>query len=128
MTLLVDTNVLLLWVYDPARLSARAHAALRSGENRLLWSVASTWEVAIKVGLGKLRLDGPVGEVLPAELLRHEIGLLPIANHHALRVADLPAIHGDPFDRLIFAQALVEGIALVTADTRAAAYGVAVVW
>ena len=128
MNALLDTHALLLWVYDPDRLSRKARALIGNNGNRLYWSVASTWEVAIKVGLGKLQLDGPVAEVLPQELARQAIEVLPIEQAHALRVAELPRHHGDPFDRLLIAQAQVEHLPLVTADKWPAAYGVEVVW
>ncbi len=128
MRLLLDTHALLFWVYEPSRLGASARRSLADRENQVFWSVASTWEVAIKVGLGKLTLDGPVSEVIPTELLRNGFSLLPIDHAHVLAVSDLPRHHGDPFDRLLVAQARAEGLDLVTADARIAAYDVAIVW
>jgi PIN domain nuclease of toxin-antitoxin system len=128
MRLLLDTHALLFWVYEPARLGSAALRALADRENSVFWSVASSWEVAIKVGLGKLELDGPPSEVIPTELLRHGFTLLPIDHRHVLSVADLPRHHGDPFDRLLVAQAQAEGLLLVTADSRLAQYGVQVLW
>ncbi len=128
MRLLLDTHALLFWVYEPTRLGAAALRALTDRDNQVFWSVASSWEVAIKVGLGKLELDGPVSEVIPSELLRHGFTLLPIDHAHVLAVSKLPQHHGDPFDRLLVAQAQAEGLSLLTADSRLAPYGVAIVW
>lgn len=128
MRLLLDTHALLFWVYDPPRLGVRALGALSNRDNQVYWSVASSWEVAIKVGLGKLVLDGPVAEVIPSELLRHGFTLLAVDHAHVLAVADLPRHHGDPFDRLLVAQARAEGLSLVSADGKLAPYGVDLVW
>ncbi len=128
MKLLLDTHALLFWIYEPSRLGAGALRALADRDNQVFWSVASSWEVAIKVGLGKLHLDGPVSEVIPSELLRHGFTLLPIDHAHVLAVSDLPPHHGDPFDRLLVAQAQAEGLALVSYDAKLAPYGVAMVW
>ena len=128
MRLLLDTHTLLFWIYEPERLGAAAMRALTNRDNLVYWSVASSWEIAIKVGLGKLRLDGSPGVVIPAELLRNGFNLLPIDHRHVLAVADLPRHHGDPFDRLLIAQAMAEGLALVTADSRIGEYGVPLIW
>ncbi|HND32590.1 MAG TPA: type II toxin-antitoxin system VapC family toxin [Myxococcota bacterium] len=128
MKLLLDTHALLFWLYEPARLGSSALRKLSDRDNRVYWSVASSWELAIKVGLGKLRLDGPVERVIPAELLRNGFSLLPIEHHHVLVVATLPPIHGDPFDRLLIAQGQAEGLTLVSADAKVTAYGVPVLW
>lgn len=128
MKLLLDTHALLFWVYEPTRLGTAALRALAERDNQVFWSVASSWEVAIKVGLGKLELDGPVAEVIPSELLRNGFTLLPIDHAHVLAVSKLPRHHGDPFDRLLVAQAQAEGLSLVSADSRFASYDVAIVW
>lgn len=120
MRILLDTHTFLYWVYAPDRLGARARNVMSDRHNQVLWSVASSWELAIKVGLGKLKLDGPVHEVVPSELLRNGFNLLPIDHAHVLAVADLPRHHGDPFDRLLAAQALAEALPLVSADPRMA--------
>lgn len=128
MRVLLDTHALLFWIYEPTRLGRHAHRLLTDRDNQIYWSVASTWEIAIKVGIGKLKLDGPVAEVLPAELLRNGFELLPIDHTHALSVATLPRLHGDPFDRMLVAQALAESLPLVTADERLGEYGVQTLW
>jgi PIN domain nuclease of toxin-antitoxin system len=125
---LLDTHGLLYWVYDPPRLGAAALKVIADRDNTIYWSVASSWEIAIKVGLGKLRLDGPPSEVLPVELQRNGFTLLPIDHTHALSVCELPRHHGDPFDRLLVAQALAEDLTLLTADRHLAEYGVRTAW
>lgn len=128
MRLLLDTHALLFWVYEPRRLGPAALRAMSDPDSSVFWSIASSWEVAIKVGLGKLTLDGAVSEVIPAELLRSRFALLPIDHAHVLKVADLPHHHGDPFDRLLVAQAAAESLTLVSADAKLALYGVPVLW
>jgi len=128
MKALLDTHALLFWLYQPERLGRSARRIMQDGDSILLWSIASTWEIAIKVSIGKLKLDGPVRDVIPMELLRNRITLLPIEHHHVLAVADLPMIHGDPFDRLLIAQALTEGVPLVSEDGRFSAYHVETIW
>jgi PIN domain nuclease of toxin-antitoxin system len=126
--LLLDTHALLFWLYEPARLGPAALRAMADRENLVFWSVASSWEVAIKVGLRKLTLDGAVDDVIPSELLRNGFGLLPIDHRHVLAVAELAHHHGDPFDRLLVAQALAEGLTLVTGDAKLVPYGAPVLW
>jgi PIN domain nuclease of toxin-antitoxin system len=125
---LLDTHALLFWTYEPARLGTTAARVLADRDTLAYWSVASSWEVAIKVGLGKLVLDGPVGDVVRRELDRNGFPLLPIDQAHVLAVADLPRHHGDPFDRLLVAQALAEDLTVLTADPHFAAYGVRTAW
>lgn len=126
--MLVDTHGMLFFWLEPDKLSPSAAKALADGRNQLFWSVASSWEVAIKVALGKLDLGGPVGVVLPRELSRSGVEVLPVLHEHVLAVADLPRHHGDPFDRLLVATAQVEGLTLLTRDPWAAKYGVTTLW
>lgn len=126
MRLLLDTHVWLWLQVSPERLGARAFEAVSSTANELVLSAASAWEIAIKYRLGKLPLPEPPARYVPERVLRHGVTWLPIAPHHALAVADLPELHGDPFDRLLVAQAMAEGLTLVTADGALAAYGVAI--
>ncbi|MBI2895395.1 MAG: type II toxin-antitoxin system VapC family toxin [Deltaproteobacteria bacterium] len=116
MTLLLDTQVLLFWLGAPERLSRRARQLISSEESKLLWSVASSWELAIKVALGKLRLPEEVGSYVASRLEANGIDVLPIQLRHAHHVAGLPHHHRDPFDRLLIAQAALEGIPIVTSD------------
>jgi PIN domain nuclease of toxin-antitoxin system len=127
-TFLLDTHVLLWWQMDDERLSARCRELMADGRNPLLWSAASSWELAIKVGLGRLRLPEPVHRYVPRVLRRNAIHSLAIEQGHALAVAALPSHHRDPFDRLLVAQARMEKIALLSADEQFDAYGVDRVW
>jgi len=115
---LLDTHLLLWALGAPARLPPAARRVIRDGD--VYVSAASIWEISIKAALGKLRADPD--EVLaalePAGLLS-----LPISGEHAARVASLPPIHRDPFDRLLVAQALVEPMRLLTDDTVLRGYG-----
>ena len=121
MKLLLDTH-LLLWVAARSdRLPPVARTLLADERNTLLFSPGSLWEVAIKSGLG--RADFTVdARLLRRGLLDHGYVELPIAGTHAVAVADLPPIHKDPFDRLLIAQAQVEGITLLTHDPLVAQY------
>jgi PIN domain nuclease of toxin-antitoxin system len=119
--LLLDTHVLLWAVYEPHRLSADTQALLVDEANTLLFSVTSLWEVAIKTGLRRRGFDVDPA-VLREGLLDHGYDELSVEAPHAIAVASLPPIHGDPFDRMLVAQAIVEGITLLTADPIVARY------
>jgi PIN domain nuclease of toxin-antitoxin system len=119
--LLLDTQLLLWAAGQPERLSARAKRQLNDPENQLLFSAASLWEITIKSGLGRedFRVEP---RVLRRGLLDNGYVELPITSEHAVNVDALPSLHKDPFDRLLLAQALVEGITLLTADEQLASY------
>jgi len=119
--LLLDTHLLLWAAGEPGRLSPAARQLLADSENELLFSAASVWEVAIKRGLGRsdFRVEP---HLLRRGLLDNGYGELAITSEHALAVDGLPAIHKDPFDRILVAQSLVEGITLLTADPLVAQY------
>jgi PIN domain nuclease of toxin-antitoxin system len=91
-------------------------------------SAASSWEIAIKVGLGKLKLPQPPARYVPSRLAEQGMTALPVEHAHALRVADLPPLHPDPFDRLLVAQAQIERMTLMTADSLILAYDVETLW
>ena len=116
MLLLLDTHVLLWSVFEYHRLSAAARQALANTENILYFSAVSAWEVATKVQTGKLVLFGSVHEFIEAQCLHLGLTKLPLTVDHATTVSVLPPIHRDPADRLLIAQAMVEGLTLVTAD------------
>jgi PIN domain nuclease of toxin-antitoxin system len=126
--LLLDTHVLLWSVSDPARIAPEARAQIEEPANVRLISAASAWEIATKHALGKLPLREPPDAFLRragTDLCADE---LPITARHALLSASLPNHHRDPFDRLLVAQAIVEGATLVTADHMLPPYGVALLW
>ena len=121
MKLLLDTHVLIWAAGLPDRLSANARELIADADNELFFSAASLWEIAIKSGLG--REDFTVdARLLRRGLLDNGYSELPVASEHAVAVDGLPPIHRDPFDRLLIAQAMVEGITLLTADELVARY------
>ena len=128
MRLLLDTRAFLWWVGASPQLSRRAKAAIGSGRNECFVSVASGWEIGIKVGLGVLRVDGALDRFLPEQLAANSFQPLPVELRHCARVGALPFHHDDPFGRMLVAQALEEGLAVVTADPVFARYGVKRVW
>ena len=118
--LLLDTHVLLRWLDDPAALEAPARRLIADPRNRVFVSAAVAWEITIKRQLGKLDAPDDLETALAEERFQH----LPITVRHALAVAELPAIHGDPFDRIQIAQARLEGLTIVTRDRTIPRYGV----
>ena len=121
MKYLLDTHLLLWAAAEPKRLPEAARALMEDADNTLLFSAASLWEVAIKAGLG--RPDFVVEPaVLRRGLLDNGYVELSVASEHAVATVTLPPIHRDPFDRLLVAQAQVEGITLLTADAVVARY------
>ncbi len=122
--LLLDTHVWLWWQANDRRLGPRARDVIRDA-SEVRFSAASAWEIAIKTGLGKLRL--PPDADIDGELKRVGFAALPVTVGHAALVRTLPPLHRDPFDRMLVAQALAEGLTLVTADTALQPYGIAVV-
>src|SRR5437868_7212002 len=115
MMLLLDTQALIWWDSDPGQLSAPALAALRDPANSVWISVVSVWEMVIKAQLGKLTLRLPLADIVVQQQV-NGVRVLPVTLAHALAVEGLPAIHKDPFDRALIAQASVEGAELVSAD------------
>jgi PIN domain nuclease of toxin-antitoxin system len=123
--LLVDTNVVVwLLLGDRPRVSETARLALEDERNRVAVSAATVWEIAIKRSLGKLTIEDGWARALA----RLGFDAVPVTAIHAEAVERLPWHHRDPFDRLLIAQAAAERLALVTADSRLAAYGIDVVW
>jgi PIN domain nuclease of toxin-antitoxin system len=119
----------MLWFFwDDPQLSAKAKALIEDADNRKLVSIASCWEVAIKVGLGKLELGEPSSSFLPREIARNNFELLPISLAHATSVEGLILHHHDPFDRLLVAQAKVESMSVVGTDDVFDSYGVSRLW
>jgi PIN domain nuclease of toxin-antitoxin system len=121
MKLLLDTHILLWTVYDPERLSDTGRNLIGSEDNDLVFSVASLWEIAIKIGSRRTGFDIDP-RALRRALLDDGHEELMITGEHALATSGLPPIHNDPFDRLLIAQAMMEGIMLVTADRKVSEY------
>jgi PIN domain nuclease of toxin-antitoxin system len=125
---LLDAHVLLWWLVDDPRLGDGARRVIGGADSELYFSAASSWELAIKVGLGRLKLPGPARNLIPRVLREQSIRPLDVTHAHALAVADLPPHHRDPFDRMLVAQARLEKLAIVSADPEIARYGVKIVW
>jgi PIN domain nuclease of toxin-antitoxin system len=123
MTLLLDTHVVLWWQRDDRRLRRAARRAIAEAD--IVWvSAVSGWETAMKVALGRLRLDEPFAVLLRAD----DFTELPMTLAHTAQLQDLPPHHQDPFDRMLVAQALVERATLVTHDRALEPYGAPVLW
>jgi PIN domain nuclease of toxin-antitoxin system len=120
---LADTQIVVWWLLDDERLPAAARELIEQGGVHVYVSAASIWEVAIKVGKAKLRVPA---DDLPAELEREGFDLLPVTPQDGWAVRDLPEHHGDPFDRLIIAQARAAGLPVLTVDPAFADYDVEV--
>ena len=120
MNLLLDTCVLLWWLDDPTLLSEQALTAIKEPDNKIIVSVVSAWEIAIKKALGKL--ESP--ENLKQMITDSEFALIPIDYEHVWQVKSLPLHHRDPFDRLLVSQAATENLTLVTRDPKLKAYNV----
>jgi PIN domain nuclease of toxin-antitoxin system len=121
MRFLLDTQVALWAFFEQKRLSAQARSVLEDRENKLVFSTATLWEIAIKRALGKKGFQFDP-RVLRRTMLDDGYEELPVLGHHAVEVDSLPPIHKDPFDRILIAQAMVEGITLLTADPVIAQY------
>ena len=113
MNLLLDTHVLLWWLDDNPSLSKKARMSISDGANSVFVSAAVVWEIEIKKALGKLKIPADFRQVL----LQQTFEMLPITVEHAHAVGDLPTYHRDPFDRMVIAQARVEGFTVVTRDS-----------
>jgi len=118
--LLIDTHVLLWWAESPEQLSPAGSLAIASGRNQLYFSHASIWELNIKISLGRIT----VPEDTDSLMLRSRCNPLPIQLKHLEAIKDLPHLHGDPFDRLLIAQAREESLTLVTRDRQISKYDV----
>lgn len=122
MRLLLDTHALIWWLEGGARLSEQSRAAISSRANEVRVSPVSAVEISIKVVKGKLDAPGD----LTAQMAHHGFAALPVTIEHAVAMREFAANHGDPFDRLLIAQARCEGLTIVTADRAFVAYDVPV--
>ena len=129
MRVLIGTHVFLWWVSDRgARVSETARELLSDGATDVAFSMASAWEIAIKVGCGRIELPETVERYLPDRIRHHGFDLMPIDLPHVFRAGALPRLHGDPFDRMLVAQAQVEGLPILTADPLLGRYDVETIW
>ena len=125
---LLDTHTLLWFITEDEDLSDRARQLILDSNNEIFLSIASLWEIAIKVNIGKLVLDKPFNQLFPDELDSHGIEILNITINSLIHLTTLPFHHRDPFDRLIIAQALDEGISVISVDSALDPYGVNREW
>ena len=128
MNLLLDTQALLWFVLDDSQLSGKARESIVATDALIFISPASLWEIAIKISLGKYALPVPFAAFWDDQMLTNDFALLPISVSHTAQVADLSFHHRDPFDRLIIAQSLVEGIPVVSSDEVFDRYGIERIW
>jgi PIN domain nuclease of toxin-antitoxin system len=126
--LLLDTHAFLWWVTDDDRFSEGAADLIADGANDVYLSAASVWEIAIKAGLGRLRLPQDVWSFTPSQLEKNAFQALPVHVSHAVAVIALPDLHRDPFDRMLVAQAVSEGLTIVSDDPQISRYSVPVAW
>ena len=128
MKALLDTHVFLWSLLGDERLSARARTLLEDARNEVYFSAASAFEIALKVTKGRLDLPEPPEILIPSRLASFAFEAMPISVDHAVRAAQLPPIHADPWDRLLIAQAQIEGLPIVSADPLVAQYDVVTIW
>lgn len=128
MKYLLDTHAFLWWDTDSARLSARVFSLCQDKTHTLLLSVASVWEMQIKLQLGKLKPAAPLAEIIEKQRSTNGIQLLPIETVHIFNLTGLPDHHKDPFDRLLVAQADIEDLIIISNDPLIARYPVRVIW
>ena len=127
MKYLLDTHVFIWWHQDKTRLANAVIEACEDARHELYLSMASIWEMQIKISLGKLE----IADSLEVALLRqaeHGIQVLGIQQHHILGMTELPEIHADPFDRLLASQSRLEEMTLITADRRLQSYPIKTFW
>lgn len=128
MRLLLDTHALLWMLNEPDRLSARAEREILDRDNELFLSIASLWEVTIKVNSGKLTIPGGDIDALLVATRAMKVEVLSIQISHLRALRTLPLHHRDPFDRLLIAQAQAENLTLLTRDARLGSYGIPLAW
>jgi PIN domain nuclease of toxin-antitoxin system len=125
---LVDTGVFLWNFGEPHKLGPRVSELLRQSDESVFISAATSWEIAIKVASGKLRLPEPPRDFLRTRLAIVGFRPLPMTHEHALAAGELPKLHTDPFDRMLVAQAQTEGMILITSDRQLLKYPVETLW
>jgi PIN domain nuclease of toxin-antitoxin system len=127
--ILLDTHAFLWWASERgARLSDRARELLSDGATDAAFSIASVWEIAVKAGAGRMVLPDLAERYVPDRLRHHGFQLMPIELSHVFRAGALPTIHRDPFDRMLIAQAQVEGLPILTANPAISRYDVETIW
>lgn len=128
MNLLLDSHTFVWTHEEPQKLSQKVAAKIKNSANDLFLSVASVWELQIKIQIGKFKFKDTLENIIAAQQLVNGIQILPINLSHALYLENLPLHHKDPFDRLLISQAIVENLTLVSADPKFSAYQVNLLW
>ncbi len=128
MRVLLDTHTFLWWINDVSLLSEPVRQIIADGQNEVFVSAATGWEIAIKVQIGKLRIEGDVSQFVIDEMNRNRFKTLPIQMNHTTKIAELPLLHKDPFDRILIVQSQCESLPLLTADSLISQYTVNVLW
>lgn len=128
MKLLLDTHTFLWFIGGDGKLSSMARSLIEDPGNERFLSIASTWEMAIKVSIGRLQFAQPFQDFVSQQISLNDISLFNITLDHLAAIASLPFHHRDPFDRLLVAQSLVEKIPVISVDTAFDAYGVTRLW
>jgi PIN domain nuclease of toxin-antitoxin system len=128
MKLLLDTHTFLWFIDGSPLLSSTARERTEDPTNARYLSIASLWEIAIKLSIGKLSLSQPYGTFIPTQLVINNIQLLGLTFAHTSLIATLPLHHRDPFDRLLVVQAMQENLTLISIDSAFDAYGIARIW
>jgi PIN domain nuclease of toxin-antitoxin system len=125
---LLDTHTLLWFLLNDTQLSGNAKSIIADSSNDVFVSPASYWEIAIKISLGKYKLEQPFAVFFEQELINNRFSILPITIQHAETICTLPFHHRDPFDRLLIAQVMVEDIPLISNDKVFEKYSIARLW
>jgi PIN domain nuclease of toxin-antitoxin system len=128
MRVLIESHALIWYVDQDKILSIASHAAISDPANDLLLSAGSIWEIGIKIGLGKLLLTQPFKVWMNQAISDLHVTVLPLTVEYVDVQSNLPKHHGDPFDRLIVAQAIVEQVSIISADVNLDAYGISRIW
>lgn len=124
---LLDTNALLYFLYDSEKLSKRASDIIYHNDEKICVSIVSMWEIAIKSSIGKVEIKSSISKIVQT-CENEQFEILPIKPFHLDEIGRLPAIHGDPFDRLIISQAISENLVIITKDGTIPMYNIKVLW
>jgi PIN domain nuclease of toxin-antitoxin system len=124
----LDTHTFIWWNTDSKKLSPNVYALFQNRSNQLHLSLASVWEMQIKVQIGKLNLPAPLEKILEIQEEKNQIELLPITLKHVLALDHLPLHHRDPFDRMLIAQAQYEEMTVISHDVQLSQYNVQIIW
>lgn len=128
MTYLIDTHVFIWWLQDNRELSERSRNIMSNAANEIFLSIASLWEISIKLSIGKLKINDYSTAYIEKQLVSNDIQLLPIKLSHTVNLHSMPNHHKDPFDRMIISQALEENLAIITKDNQFENYNIEVIW